>query len=54
MDAEPDYLSSGDYIDSAHPAVIEFARETVGGERDPLKQALALYLAVRDRIAYEP
>ena len=54
MDAEPDYLSSGDYIDSAHPAVIEFARQTVGGERDPLKQALALYLAVRDRIAYEP
>lgn len=47
------YLESGRYIDSAHPAVVAFARAHAGGAtaRD---RAVALYYAVRDGIRYNP
>ncbi len=47
------YLEPGGYIDSAHPAVREFARAQVrgSGERE---RAVSLYYAVRDGIRYNP
>jgi transglutaminase-like putative cysteine protease len=42
-------------IDSDHPAVQAFARDTVDGAgADPRARALRLYYAVRDRIRYDP
>jgi transglutaminase-like putative cysteine protease len=47
------YLTAGRYIDSAHPAVREFARlHAVSG--DTRERAVSLYYAVRDRIRYNP
>ena len=47
------YLEPGRYVDSAHPAVVEFAvRNSSGGtERE---RAVSLYYAVRDSIRYNP
>lgn len=41
-------------IDSDHPAIREYVRDTVGTETDPVDQAVKLYLAVRDEIRYDP
>lgn len=41
-------------IDAAHPAVVAFAREHRGSAADPVEQAVALYLAVRDGFRYDP
>lgn len=49
-----DYLRSGRFIDSDHPAVVEFAEFSRGSDRNPRQQAIALYLAVRDGIHYNP
>jgi len=48
-----EYLRSGRYIDSAHPAVAAFAREHARGATDR-ERAVALYYAVRDGIRYNP
>jgi len=48
------YLRPGRFIDSDHPAVIEFAERWSGASREPRSQAIALYLAVRDEIRYNP
>ncbi len=47
------FLAPGRYVDSDHPAVVEFARRTAGrsASRDA---AIALYYAVRDEILYDP
>ena len=42
------------YIDSDHPRVVEFARDTVAGVSDRVEQAVKLYYAVRDQIRYDP
>ncbi|CAM3977069.1 transglutaminase-like domain-containing protein [Ectopseudomonas alcaliphila] len=47
-------LRPGRFIDSDHPAVIEFAERWRGASREPLGQAVALYHAVRDEIRYNP
>src|SRR5687767_8775670 len=47
------YLSPGSYIDSAHPAVREFAEEHAAG-RTERERAVSLYYAVRDNIRYNP
>jgi transglutaminase-like putative cysteine protease len=49
-----EYLEPGRFIDSDHPALVEFAENTRGASRDPRQQAISLYLAVRDRIRYNP
>lgn len=49
-----DYLRSADLLDSAHPAVIAFARAAIGGAASPMRKAVKLYYAVRDRIYYDP
>ncbi len=48
------YLQPTYFVDSNHPDVIRFAKETVGEETDPKKQAIMLYLAVRDGFRYYP
>jgi len=47
------YLASGEYIDSAHPAVAAFSAEHAQGT-DDLERGVSLYYAVRDRIRYNP
>jgi len=46
-------LAAGRYVDSGHPAVVAFARDTAP-EGDARAIAVALYYAVRDRIRYDP
>lgn len=48
-----DYLASGEYIDSAHPAVAAFAAEHAQGAND-LERGISLYYAVRDLVRYNP
>jgi transglutaminase-like putative cysteine protease len=47
------YLEPGEYIDSDHPAVREFARRHAKGTNDR-ERAVSLYYAVRDGIRYNP
>lgn len=47
-------LSPRAYIDSDHPRVVEFGRDTVAGISDRVEQAVTLYYAVRDQIRYDP
>ena len=47
-------LRPGRFIDSDHPAVIEFAETWRGASREPISQAVSLYLSVRDAIRYNP
>lgn len=48
-----EFLSPGRYIDSDHPAVIEFAMKHVKGSSD-VERAVSLYYAVRDGVRYNP
>ena len=48
------YLKPTAIMDSDHPAVQAYARETVGDAADPVQRAVRLYLAVRDDIRYDP
>lgn len=48
------YLRPGRFIDSDHRAVVEFAERWRGASREPTSQAVALYLAVRDEVRYNP
>lgn len=49
-----EYLEPGRFIDSDQPALMEFAEQFRGASRDPRRQAVRLYYAVRDRIRYNP
>ena len=49
-----EYLKPGRFIESDHPAVIDFARRAAGDETGDVGQAVALYYAVRDEIRYDP
>jgi transglutaminase-like putative cysteine protease len=49
----PQHLASTHFIDHDHPAVQAFAREHALGSA-PRERAAALYLAVRDRVRYDP
>jgi transglutaminase-like putative cysteine protease len=48
-----DYLKPGRFVDSDHPAVIDFAKKNCSGTTEREK-AVSLYYAVRDRIRYNP
>jgi transglutaminase-like putative cysteine protease len=48
-----EFLSPARFIDSDHPAVIEFARRHAKGSSD-LERAVSLYYAVRDGVRYNP
>lgn len=49
----PQHLAATHAIDHDHPAVQAFAREHAQGHT-PRERAAALYLAVRDRVRYDP
>jgi transglutaminase-like putative cysteine protease len=48
------YLDPTEFIDSDHPAVRAFASEVALDQSSHVEQAIALYLAVRDGIRYDP
>ncbi len=48
------YLTPGEYADSDHPAVVEFAQRVVGNATATLQKAVSLYYAVRDDFLYDP
>ncbi len=52
MDNE--YLAPTPIIDSDHPSISAHARKTTGEGKDPIKNAVRLYYAVRDGIWYDP
>jgi transglutaminase-like putative cysteine protease len=52
--ASVEYLSPTPIIDSDHPEVVRFARETVGKAGNPVDRAVKLYYRVRDGIWYDP
>lgn len=41
-------------LDSDHPSIVEHARRVTEGAGGPREQAVALYLAVRDGLRYDP
>ena len=47
------YLSAGQYVDSAHPAVQAFSKKNSSGTTEK-ERAISLYYAVRDQIRYNP
>lgn len=53
MNAPESFLASGEFVDSAHPAVAAFAAEHARGASD-LERGVALYYAVRDLVRYNP
>jgi transglutaminase-like putative cysteine protease len=53
MGALETYLQPGVFVDSDHPAVVEYARRKVRGASD-LERAVSLYYVVRDDIRYNP
>lgn len=48
------YLRPGVYMDSDHPAVIEYANRGVQGIEGDIPRAVALYAAIRDGFQYNP
>jgi transglutaminase-like putative cysteine protease len=48
-----EYLKPGRFVDSDHPAVIDFAKKNSTGRTDR-ERAVSLYYAVRDSIRYNP
>jgi transglutaminase-like putative cysteine protease len=48
------YLSPTEIIDSNHKSIQDSAAEIVSGSAEPTEMAVKLYLAVRDRIRYDP
>ncbi len=49
-----EYLQSTYFIDSDHPAIIEFAARNSQPGADDIETAISLYYAVRDSIRYNP
>jgi len=50
-----EFLAPARYIDSNHPAVVEFTRKHLKEKnRSPREQAVTMYYAVRDGIRYNP
>ncbi len=52
--AEPDYLLAKTFVDSGNPDVKTFARRAIGNAGSERNRAVALYLAVRDAVQYDP
>jgi transglutaminase-like putative cysteine protease len=48
------YLLPTYFVDSNHPDIIEYAKSIVKDEKDPVQQAILLYVAVRDGFRYNP
>ena len=48
-----EYLEPGQFIDSAHPVVVEFSKKNSFGNSER-ERAISLYYAVRDQVRYNP
>ena len=48
------WLETTEFLDYDHPAVQEFATDTIGSRTDPADKAVALFYAVRDGWWYDP
>src|SRR4030066_2414711 len=48
------YLKPTAIIDSDHKSIRDFAIKSMGGSTEPIKIAVKLYLAIRDKILYDP
>jgi transglutaminase-like putative cysteine protease len=48
-----EYLKPGRFVDSDHPAVLEFSKRNAKG-KSQREQAVSLYYAIRDGIRYNP
>lgn len=48
------YLTPTSIIDSDHPAIIDYAKQTIGNAETAIDQSVRLYLGVRDGIWYDP
>jgi transglutaminase-like putative cysteine protease len=51
---DPRYLTPAEFVDSDHPAIITFTRETAGATGTELDKVLRLFHAIRDGIRYDP
>lgn len=51
---DPAYLLPTRFVDSDHPDVVAFARDTAGPAKTDVERAVRLFYAVRDRIRYDP
>ncbi len=51
---EKKYLSPTAIINSDHPEVLAFARDTIGNSQNLIEKSTKLYYAVRDKILYDP
>ena len=49
-----DFLEPGEFVDSDHPDVIDFAERATENAVTSREKAIALYFAVRDEIRYDP
>lgn len=49
-----DYLRPAGLIDSAHPAIRDFAQSLTRGVEDDAARAVRIYYAVRDDVRYDP
>lgn len=47
-------LAATSYIDSDHPAIVAFAREVTDGAASDRERASRLFVAVRERLRYDP
>jgi len=47
-------LEPAEFVDSAAPNVVAFARQACEGATDPITKAVRLYYAIRDGIVYTP
>lgn len=54
MDLTEGYLAATSIIDSDDRRIRDFVAEVASGARDPVEKAVRLYLAVRDKIRYDP
>ena len=50
----PEFLAPSEFMDSAHPAVREFALASIGSATKDQEKAVRLYYAVRDSFRYDP
>jgi transglutaminase-like putative cysteine protease len=48
------FLRPGRFLDSDAPAIRAFANDVIAGTDDDIARAVALYLAVRERVIYDP
>jgi transglutaminase-like putative cysteine protease len=54
MSTSIEFLQSTYFINSDDERIVGYSQDIIGSETDPVKQAIALYYAVRDGFRYDP